>query len=256
MKSRTLLTAVIAIAVAGALCPTAVADPRNLAPCAVTVAVINPKTQLAHPDCRLHAADRVGANFDVTYFKVPEVPGPQSVKVVVTDASGGVVQTIDELLEPSSPSGVGMQDLDGDGRDEVIIPIAQHVYGTSQGSPNTRFSVWRAAGDSTHFERTQMLGQAVYPSGSGYVVTNGGSPSSRDLTFYLPTGAGYTQIVVLTIEAEQLDPGTQRVLTVSCRAHQADGLQAIDTDVATAQDTFCASPAARAIFPDAQRVGL
>jgi hypothetical protein len=33
-------------------------------------------------------------------------------------------------------------------------------------------------------------------------------------------------------------------------------LQAIDTDVATAQDTFCTSPAARAIFPDAQRVGL
>ena len=44
MKSRTLLTAVIVIAVAGALCPAAVADPRNLAPCAVTVAVINPKT--------------------------------------------------------------------------------------------------------------------------------------------------------------------------------------------------------------------
>jgi hypothetical protein len=254
MKSRTLFTAVIGIAVVGAMCPAeAVADPRNLGPCPATVATINPKAQLPHPDCRLHSADRVGAIFDVTYFKVPEVPGPQAVRVEVTDASGAVAQTINELLEPSSPSGVGIQDLDGDGRDEVIIPIGQHVF---NGSPNTRFSVWRATGDSTHFERTQMLGQAVYPSGNGYVVTNGGSPSSRDLTFYLPTGAGFTQVVVLTIEAEQLEPGTNRVLTVSCRAHQADSLQAIDIDVGTAQETFCGSPAANAIFPDAQRVAL
>jgi hypothetical protein len=144
-----------------------------------------------------------------------------------------------------------LQDLDGDGRDELIIPIAQHVF---NGSPNTRFSVWRAEGDSTHYERTQMVGQAAYPSGDGYVVSNGGSPSSRDLTFYLPTGAGFTLVVVLTIEAEQLDPATHRVLTVNCRARQQGGLGAIDMDVATAQDTFCESPAARAIWPDAARV--
>jgi len=91
------------MAVAGAVCPTAVADPRNLAPCPVTVAAINPKTLLPHPDCRLHAADRVGANFEVTYFKVPEVPGPQAVKVVVTDGSGAVVQTIEaEQLDPGT----------------------------------------------------------------------------------------------------------------------------------------------------------
>lgn len=254
MKPATLLTAVIAIAVAGFFCPRApraAADPRYLAPCAVTVATINPKTQLAHSDCRLHAADRVGANFDVTYWSIPEAPGPRAVKVIVTDGSGAAVQTIDELLEPSSPSGVGLQDLDGDGRDELIIPISQSVF---NGSPNTRFSVWRAEGDSTHFERTQMVGQAAYPSGDGYVVSNGGSPTSRDLTFYLPTGAGFTLVVVLTIEAEQVEQGTNRVLTVNCRAHQVDGLHAVDMDVTTAQDTFCASPAARAIWPEAQRV--
>jgi hypothetical protein len=251
MKSRALLTAVIAIAVAGAVCPRAAAEPYNSPPCPNTAAVINPTSQQAHPNCKLHAN---GLTFDVFYFKVPEVPGPQAVKVTVTDASGAPVQTIDELLEPSSPSGVGLQDLDGDGRDEVIIPIAQNFYGDSTASSNTRFSVWRAAGDSTHFERTQMVGQAVYPSGDGYVVVNGGSPSSRDLTFYLPTGAGFTLVAVLTIEAEQLDPDTHRVLTVTCRARQETGLQAVDMDVSAAQDTFCGSPAARAIWPDAQRI--
>ena len=35
-----------------------------------------------------------------------------------------------------------------------------------------------------------MVGQAVYPSGDGYLVTNGGALDSRDLTFYLPTEPG------------------------------------------------------------------
>lgn len=226
MKCATLIGAVLGIAVVAVICPSAAADSH------------------------LHSSDRVGATFDVSYFSVPEAPGPRAVKIVVSDASGTAVQTIDELLEPSSPSGVGLQDVDGDGREELIIPIAQRVW---NGSRNTRFSVWRAVGDGTHFERTQMYGQALYPSGDGYVVANGGSPGSRDLAFYLPTGAGFTLVVVLTIEAERLDPGTQRVLAVTCRAHQEDGLHAIDMDVVAAQDTFCASPAARAIWPGARR---
>jgi len=135
----------------------------------------------------------------------------------------------------------------------VIIPIAQHVF---YGSPNTRFSVWRAVGGGTHFERTEMLGQAVYPSGDGYVVVNGGSPDRRDLSFYLPTDAGFTPVVVLTIEAEQLDPDTHRVLSVTCRAHHTDSVQIAGMDAAAVADTFCASPAARAIWPDAQRIAL
>jgi len=248
MKSGTFPAAVIAMAIAAAGCPGAAAEPYNSPPCPHTATEINPPAQQAHPNCQLHAN---GLAFDVFYFTVPEAPGPQAVKVTVTDGSGAVVQKIDELLEPSSPSGVGLQDLDGDGRDELIVPIAQHVF---NGSPNTRFSAWRAAGDSTHFERTQMVGQAVYPSGDGYVVVNSGSPNSRDLNFYLPTGAGFTFVAALTIEAQQAETGTHRVLTVTCRAHQGDGLQVVDVDVATAQETFCGSAAARAIWPDAQRV--
>ena len=248
MKSGTFLAAVIAMAIAGAGCPGAAAEPYTAPPCPRTATEINPPTQQPHPNCQLHAN---GLAFDIFYFTVPEAPGPQAVKVTVTDGSGATVQRIDELLEPSSPSGVGLQDLDGDGRDEVIIPIAQHMF---NGSPNTRFSVWRATGDGTHFERTQMVGQAVYPGGDGYVVVNGGSPTSRDLNFYLPTGAGFTFVAALTIQAQELDQGTQRVLTATCRAHQGDGLQVVDMDVAAAQDTFCGSAAARAIWPGAQRV--
>lgn len=171
----------------------------------------------------------------------------------MTDPSGGVVQTIDELLEPTSPGGVGLQDIDGDGRDELIIPIARLPF---NGTLNTRFSVWRAPGDRDHFERTQMVGQAVYPSGDGYLVTNGGGLDSRDLTFYLPTGAGYTLILVITIEAEEVDGDSHRVLTVFCRAHQEDGLHAIDMSLRQAETVFCASPAANAIWPDAQRLSI
>jgi len=252
VKRLSLLVAIVAMAAAGTgcpTCPTGAAD-TTLPPCPQTSALITPTATSPHIDCRLHSG---ALDFAVTYWTTPELPGPGAVKVVVTDPSGEVVQTIDELLEPSSPGGVGLQDVDGDGRDELIIPIARHLF---NGSPNTRFSVWRAPGDRNHFERTQMVGQAVYPSGDGYLVTNGGALDSRDLTFYLPTGAGYTLVVVLTIEAEEVDPNTHRVLTVVCRAHQEDGLHAVDMTIHQAEDTFCASPAAKAIWPDAERIPI
>jgi hypothetical protein len=252
VKRLPLLVAVVTMATAGTVCPTwptAAAD-TALPPCPQTAALISPTATSPHTDCRLHSG---ALDFAVTYWTAPELSGPAAVKVVVTDPSGEVVQTIDELLEPSSPGGVGLQDVDGDGRDELIIPIARHLF---NGGPNTRFAVWRAPGDRNHFERTQMVGQAVYPSGDGYLVTNGGALDSRDLTFYLPTGAGYTLVVVLTIEAEEVDPDTHRVLTVVCRAHQEDGLHAVDMSLRQAEETFCASPAANAIWPDAERISI
>ncbi|MEB3031990.1 flagellar hook assembly protein FlgD [[Mycobacterium] nativiensis] len=249
MKRLPVLVTAVAIGAAGLSCPTGTADPA-LPSCTRPAALISPKVAAPHTDCLAHSS---GLNFTVSYWTVPELPKPRAVKVTVRDPGGEVVQTIDELLEPSSPGPVGWQDVDGDGREELIIPIARHLF---NGNPNTRFAVWRAPGDRMHFERTQMVGQAVYPSGDGYLVSNGGAVDSRDLTFYLPTGAGYTLVVVLTIEAEEVDPGTRRVLTVSCRAHQEDGLHAVDMDVYQAEDTFCASPAAAAIWPDAQRVTI
>jgi hypothetical protein len=251
MKRLLLLMAVATIATAGAgwATPTSVAD-TALPPCPRTDAVISPQGTLPQTDCVMHSA---GLDFAVAYWSVPELPQPRAVKVTVTDPSGEVVQTIDELLESSSPGGVGLQDVDGDGRDELIIPIARNLF---NGSPNTRFSVWRAPGDRRHYERTQMVGQAVYPSGDGYLVANGGGVDSRDLTFYLPTGAGYTLVVVLTIEAEEVDPDTHRVLTVYCRAHQEDGLHAVDMTIRQAEETFCASPAANAIWPGAERISV
>jgi hypothetical protein len=252
VKRLPLLVAFVMMATADIACPcdpTATAD-TTLPPCAQTQVVISPKATSPHVDCRMHSG---ALDFAVTYWSTPELPAPRAVKVTLTDPSGQVVQTIDELLEPSSPGGVGLQDIDGDGRDELVIPIAQNLF---NGSQNTRFAVWRAPGDRLHFERTQMVGQAVYPSGDGYLVTNGGALDSRDLTFYLPTDAGYTLVVVLTIEAEEVDQDTHRVLTVVCRAHQEDGLHAVDMTLHQAEDQFCASPAAKAIWPDAERISI
>lgn len=243
--------AVTAVALnAVGLGPTATAD-TAAPPCPQVVGVISPASLRQHPDCRMHSGDPSGLNFDVSYWSAEPKGTPRAAKVLVTDAAGAQVQIINELLEPSSPAGVGLEDLDGDGRTELLIPIAENSF---NGAPNTRFSVWRAEGDSVHFERTQMVGQAVYPSGDGYIVTNGGALTSRDLTFYLPTSAGYTLVVSLTIAAEQVEPGTGRVLTVSCDAHQQQGLQLVEMDVAHARDAFCVSPAARAIWPNAQRL--
>lgn len=244
------LVAVVMMAAASAVHPRAAAD-TTLPSCPQSNPVITPTGASPLVDCTLHSGD---LDFDVRYWSVPELPRPRAVRVTITDSSGALVQTIDELLEPSTPGGVGMQDIDGDGRDELIIPISQNLL--NGGNPNTRFAVWRAHGDSRHYERTQMVGQAAYPSGDGYLVTNGGGPASRDLTFYLPTGAGYTLVTVLTIEVLEADPATNRALTVNCRAHQEDGLHAVDMSIRQSEDYFCNSPAAKAIWPDAERVQI
>ncbi|SBS77218.1 FG-GAP repeat protein [uncultured Mycobacterium sp.] len=250
MNRLSLLVAVVTMAATSTLSPVAGAD-TSLPPCPQSNPVITPTGKSPQADCTLHSGD---LDFAVQYWSVPELPRPRAVKVTVTDPSGAVVQTIDELLEPSTPGGVGLQDVDGDGRDELIIPISQNLLNGA--NPNTRFAVWRAHDDSRHYERTQMVGQAAYPSGDGYLVTNGGGLASRDLTFYLPTGAGYTLVTVLTIEVLEVDPATNRVLTVNCRAHQEDGLHAVDMSIRQAEDYFCNSPAARAIWPDAERVQI
>ncbi|WP_323055624.1 hypothetical protein [Mycobacterium pinniadriaticum] len=238
------------MAAAGVVGPRAAAD-TTLPPCPQTTPVITPTGKSPQVDCSLHSRD---LDFAVEYWSAPELPRPRAVKVTVTDPSGAVVQTINELLEPSAPGGVGLEDVDGDGREELIIPISQNLLNGP--NANTRFSVWRAPGDSNHYERTQMMAQAIYPSGDGYLVANGGGVSSRDLTFYLPTGAGYTLVVVLTVEVLEADPATNQVLTVNCRAHREDGLHAVDMTVRQAEDYFCNSPAARAIWPDANRVQI
>jgi hypothetical protein len=243
------LAVVVVITTLGIAWPTATAD-TTLSPCPRVIPVISPEGTSPHVDCSLHSG---ALDFAVTYWSVPELPEPRAVKVTVTDAAGDVVQTIDELLEPSSPGGVGLQDVDADGREELIIPIARNLF---NGSLNTRFATWRAPGDRLHYERTQMVGQAAYPSGDGYLVVNGGGLVSRDLTFYLPTGAGYTLVVVVTIEAQEVDPATRQALTVICRAHQEDGLHAVGMTIRQAEQAFCASPAASAIWPGAERLSV
>ncbi len=232
-----------------------VASPAPIAssepsPCAQQSATIRPARPMAHRDCRLRSTDQVGLMFDVTYWTPSPDISPLSVRIVVRSGLGAQIEVINELLEVSSPAPVGLVDIDGDRRDEIVIPIAER---TINGAVNTRFSVWRAPSESTHFERTQMIGQAVYSSGDGYVVGNSGGITSRDLDFYLPTAAGYTQIVTITIAAEDIDFATHSVRTVSCVAHRQSGLGAIDMDYRDSP-SFCESPAARSIWPDALRI--
>lgn len=77
-------------------------------------------------------------------------------RVLVRYARTSPVQTINGLVEASSPAPVGLDGLVGDG---PVTRLSSRSPNAGSKRPEHPVSFWRAIGHGTHFERTQMVGQ-------------------------------------------------------------------------------------------------
>ncbi|WP_405484154.1 hypothetical protein [Nocardia sp. NBC_00511] len=189
-------------------------------------------TTATPPDCALQSRDSAGLAFEVRHS------GPQ-LAVTVLDSSGSQVQTLTEhpVHTQAEPR---LRDLDGDGRDELIVPL-------DLTTANIRYAVYHATGDATRLERAgELAGIGIDLSAAGYtVVTARDSYEKWQIEFW--TFAADILQPLVTAEVQLLDDGTGHVGGSQCTVIDTGGLARTGLTQDQATDQFCAEPAVQRV---------
>lgn len=192
-----------------------------------------------HPDCRLQSSDSAGLAFEARYS--PPVEGQQTTVTVQVVAPGdATLQTITEKMD-NTFGAPELQDIDEDGRDELLIPLVT-------GNVNTTWAVWRATGASTEYKRLEELsGVSIGRTDDGYIVASGRSSASSWVASYWKfDGEDLEPLAEVTVTAAGDADGT--VTSETCTVTDAGGLADVGLDVASAQAKFCGDDVVKDIF--------
>lgn len=191
-----------------------------------------------HPDCRLHSTDKVGLSFEARYTK-PADGQVQKVSITVVAPGDATLQTFDVEMDGTfnAPS---LQDIDGDGRDEVLVP-------TMTGNVNTNWSIWRAKGEETQFKKLEELsGVDIVKTPSGFIATSArSSAASWVVDFYQMDGDDLEPVVSAEVTAAGEDG---KVLSVDCKIEDKGSLKDLGLDEDAARKKFCAEKVVTDIF--------
>lgn len=183
------------------------------------------------PSCVLTSRDSLGLAFEVRYAG-SKAQG-YSATITVLDSEGAHLQTIVER-DARSPSQPILRDLDGDNRDELIVPVYL-------ATANTRSAIYHASGDARVFQRAgEVAGVGIDRSESGYLTVWGRGSAS---TYYVD---------FLTFAGDTLHPVVQAVVTLSssgghvtgsrCDVTDSGGLSGSGLTLEQAREHFCAEP--------------
>lgn len=211
---------------------TSAPTPESLPPCGEMGSATTP------PDCRLQSRDPVGATFEV---RRAARGGKTTVAIDVIGPDGVRTQTLTErdVQHPSDPT---LRDVDGDGRDELLVPVYL-------ATANTRYVVYHASGDATEYQRAgELVGIGIDTTTDGYVV----SPmrdgySSWDIGFWRISDDTLVPIVTAQVRLRYTDDGDPD--GSECTVIDAGGLHATGlASLEAAQDHFCAEPAVQRVM--------
>lgn len=156
-------------------------------------------------------------------------------------AEGSRVQTLTErdIQHPSDPA---LRDVDGDGRDELLVPM--HLA-----TANTRYAVYHADGTATEFHRAgELVGVGIDTTADGYVVT----PERAD---YATWNIGFWRIAadtlrpIVTAQVRPRHTEDGETAASECTVVDAGGLS--DTGLSSldeARERFCAEPSVQRVM--------
>jgi hypothetical protein len=192
------------------------------------------------------------ANGQVLRVTTGGASGDISVDVIGED--GSVVQTLkeSEVEEykglPSAPS-VGVQDVDGDGRGDVLIQ-------RQVGNVNSHIGVWIFNKERVRYDRAgEVNGVAIARTAEGYVaVPARASAEEWDISFYRLLDGQFALLAIVTVKATGAKDGVVERFT--CQLDEAPGLGDLNLTSRAAEAKFCAEPAAQVFGQAPERAGM
>lgn len=187
-------------------------------------------------DCVLKSSDKLKLTFEVLRHPA------ETIKVF--DTHGQERQTFTQKVEQPVTTIPLLEDLDGDGRDEILVPV---LVGASGGM---EIEVWRATGNSDQFHSSGTLtGQLQFWKTEEGMFANYAhdTATSGNITFYRFVQDKLEIVAVLELKAD-VDYDAHRVLGVKCALSDSTGLSAVGMDPATAEKRLCAEPWIQTIY--------
>ncbi|MBN8606922.1 MAG: hypothetical protein J0L81_08385 [Caulobacterales bacterium] len=228
-----MMRALLALCVLAACTPSAAPDPTVELPACADLVFAGDFTP---NECRLEAT---GVALHVRFAAVPAGVDGGTVSVDVLGPDFSVTQTILEtdLSEYRAP---GVQDVDGDGRGDILIPRAT-------GNANIANAIWLFSGESGAYRRVgEVSGVSIERTAEGYVaVPARGGAALWNVAFYRLDGEGLHMLASVNVEGEDVNGAIRS----SCSLADAPGIGAIDLDTRAAEAKFCAEPAAQVFAP-------
>ena len=184
-------------------------------------------------DCKMSAGP---AQLHVT-FEEPTTEGQGgNVRVDVLNDQGAVAQTftetnVSEFLPP------GAEDIDGDGRADILIGLAG-------GNVNTEHAVWLYSGQDNAYRRAgEVSGVEFSRTSDGYLaVPARSSAASWNVAFYR-IGPALEPLVTISVTATDVTDDGQ-VRASECKIEEAPGLGSLNMTEEAARMKFCAEPQA------------
>ncbi|WP_157762498.1 hypothetical protein [Nocardia yamanashiensis] len=162
-----------------------------------------------------------------------------TITIDVFAANGRRVQTITEPDAELRQTKPALKDTDGDGRDELIVPVEFGAYWT-------RNAVYRSAGDGQDFLRAGAItGDGFNPTADGYtLVAKRNPPTQWNYTFLVYENNELVPVIEVSERALAVD-ASNRITEKECVIEQLPSLAA--TGYATREAArlhFCAEIAA------------
>lgn len=191
-------------------------------------------------NCELTSTDALGLRFE------KRIVGT-SARIRIFTRSGVMVQTVSHAIEDSPESGIMLlRDLDGDGRDELLLSLD-----TGGAHPNSHWALWRTSGESTQFRAVRaphlrddvmhdvgaLFGSDFWHAGEGFIAEYGTGPTRSWLTrIYRFDGGELAPIVSVQNDGVGMD-GTAG----PCRLATSYDLGRTNLTADQARDRFCAA---------------
>jgi hypothetical protein len=229
----------LAVSLGAAACSQGKKKEAGLPDCGKVQATDGGDTGWVHPECMLQSKDPAGLVFEARYPKA-EAGQPSIVVVQAIGPGGEALQKIEEGMD-STFAAPKLEDIDQDGRDELMIPLAT-------GNVNTTWAIWRATGTSRHMTRAGELSAVeIVKTESGYVAASARSSAAAwKVDFYQFDGAALRPIASAQVEASP--DATGGVASVTCAVTDAGGLTSVKIKSDEAQKQFCAEPVVKKVF--------